>query len=297
LPGTRQLESDPSILTVDEDGTQLLKHARVYTLAEKFSVPGLKSLSQTKIHCINSTAKGEIAYARYVYANTEKGDTKIREPVAHFWATRSHTLRAEAEAEFRSLCLEYPQFGYDVLSTLLLPTHRLSRNGGPNGIANGVKHSARPRREAQARAKRENGAIHAERPEACSAQQQRIDSAWRPLAEAWRRMRGEGRAHWVSWGAWVTTLMYVKKKRKPVSNSEPVQNMLCYSARSQCSALRRTHHTTRLQPLAAWSMHATCKSSAPHMSDRQEISICVSFCVVHPRLSMLAPIPARHGVP
>lgn len=67
---------------------------------------------------MNSTAKGEIAYARYVYAHTHKDDTTIRAPVANFWATRSHTLRAEAEDEFRSMCLEFPQFGYDVLSGL-----------------------------------------------------------------------------------------------------------------------------------------------------------------------------------
>jgi hypothetical protein len=34
-------------------------------------------------------------------------------------ATRSHTLRAEAEDEFKALCLEFPQFGYDVLSELI----------------------------------------------------------------------------------------------------------------------------------------------------------------------------------
>ena len=121
MPGQRQLESDPSIPIVDEDGEQLLRHARVYTLAEKFQVPALKNLSQSKIHCVNSTAKGEIAYARYVYGFTPKDDVTIREPVAHFWATRSHTLRAEAEEEFRSLCLEYPEFGYDVLSTWPAP--------------------------------------------------------------------------------------------------------------------------------------------------------------------------------
>lgn len=66
---------------------------------------------------MNSTAKGEIAYARYVYANTQKDDTTIRAPVANFWATRSHTLRSEAEDEFRQMCLEFPQFGYDVLSS------------------------------------------------------------------------------------------------------------------------------------------------------------------------------------
>lgn len=101
---------------VDDTGVHLLKHARVYTLAEKFGVPDLKKLSSSKIHCIDSTAKGEIEYAKYVYAHTTNDDTKVRAPIASFWATRSHTLRAEAENEFKSLCLEFPQFGYDVLS-------------------------------------------------------------------------------------------------------------------------------------------------------------------------------------
>ncbi|GJD05300.1 BTB/POZ-like protein [Colletotrichum higginsianum] len=107
---------------------KLLKHARVYTLAEKFGVPGLRTLASSKIHCVNSTAKGEIAYARYVYAYTSKDDTTIRAPVASFWATRSHTLRSEAEEEFRSLCLEYPQFGYDVLTRVLDEKLKRERN-------------------------------------------------------------------------------------------------------------------------------------------------------------------------
>ena len=107
---------DPSLPKVDDSGVQLLKHARVYTIAEKFGVPFLKNLASSKIHCVNSTAKGEIAYARYVYEFTSGEDTTIRAPVANFWATRSHTLRSEAEEEFRRLCLEFPQFGYDVLS-------------------------------------------------------------------------------------------------------------------------------------------------------------------------------------
>lgn len=116
IPGSRDLESDPTMPDVDETGDQLLKHARVYTLAEMLQLPSLKSLASSKIHCVNSTAKGEIAYARYVYAHTQKDDQTIRAPVANFWATRSHTLRSEAETEFREMCLEYPQFGYDVLS-------------------------------------------------------------------------------------------------------------------------------------------------------------------------------------
>ncbi|CZR61461.1 uncharacterized protein PAC_11357 [Phialocephala subalpina] len=119
IPGSRDLERDPQTPAVDETGDQLLKHARVYTLGETLNLPALKSLASSKIHCVNSTAKGEIAYARYVYAHTHKDDTTIRAPVANFWATRSHTLRAEAEDEFRSMCLEFPRFGYDVLTRVL----------------------------------------------------------------------------------------------------------------------------------------------------------------------------------
>jgi len=113
------LESDPSVPAVDDTGAQLLKHARIYNLAEKLGLPDLKTLAHSKIHRINSTAVGEIAYARYVYGNTPKDDITIRKPVAAFWATRSHVLRHEAEAEFRAMCLEYPQFGFDVLSLVL----------------------------------------------------------------------------------------------------------------------------------------------------------------------------------
>lgn len=113
------LEQDPSVPMVDETGAQLLKHARIYNLAEKLGLPDLKTLAHSKIHRINSTAVGEIAYARYVYGNMPRDDTTIRRPVAAFWATRSHVLRHEAEAEFRAMCLEFPQFGFDVLSLVL----------------------------------------------------------------------------------------------------------------------------------------------------------------------------------
>ncbi|RSL54575.1 hypothetical protein CEP51_014695 [Fusarium floridanum] len=128
LPGQRVLESNPSIPSVDNSGDQLLKHARIYTLAEKFGVSGLKTLASSKIHCVNSTAKGEIAYARYVYAYTSTDDTTVRAPIASFWATRSHTLRSEAEDEFKALCLEYPQFGYDVLTRVLDDKLKRERN-------------------------------------------------------------------------------------------------------------------------------------------------------------------------
>ncbi|KND86987.1 hypothetical protein TOPH_08371 [Tolypocladium ophioglossoides CBS 100239] len=128
IPGQRVLESDPSLPAVDDSGSHLLKHARLYTLAEKFGMSTLKSLASSKIHCVNSTAKGEIVYARYVYSHTRNEDTTVRAPIASFWATRSHTLRSEAEAEFKALCLEHPQFGYDVLSRVLDDKLRRERN-------------------------------------------------------------------------------------------------------------------------------------------------------------------------
>ncbi|RSL94510.1 hypothetical protein CEP52_012584 [Fusarium oligoseptatum] len=48
LPGQRVLESDPSIPSVDNSGDQLLKHARIYTLAEKFGVSGLGRQAQER---------------------------------------------------------------------------------------------------------------------------------------------------------------------------------------------------------------------------------------------------------
>ena len=96
--GEEYLEKDETIIPVadssgaadiDEDGGHLLKHAKVYTLAEKLGMPELKHLAHAKIHRINSTAKGELAYARFVYANTPREDTTIRNPIASFWAHRS----------------------------------------------------------------------------------------------------------------------------------------------------------------------------------------------------------------
>lgn len=110
---------DADAAVVDDSGEQLLRHARVYTLAEKLGIPALKYLAHSKIHKIGSTSHGEIVYARYVYTHTPPGDITIRKPVAAFWAAKSHTLRHEAEGEFKKLCLEVPEFCFDVLSLVL----------------------------------------------------------------------------------------------------------------------------------------------------------------------------------
>jgi hypothetical protein len=113
------LEPDPSTPSPDNTGAALLRHAKIYNLAEKFGLPALKSLAHAKIHRTSSTAKGEIAYARYVYSSTSADDTTLRKPIAAFWATRSHVLRHEAESEFRKMCLEFPSFAFDVLTLIL----------------------------------------------------------------------------------------------------------------------------------------------------------------------------------
>ena len=104
---------------MDSTGAQLLKHAKVYTLAEKLGMPALRTLSHSKIHLVNSNAVAELAYARYVYSHTAREDVTIRKPVASFWGQRSHVLRHETEGSFRQMCLEYPEFGFDVLSFVL----------------------------------------------------------------------------------------------------------------------------------------------------------------------------------
>ncbi|KAF2455160.1 hypothetical protein BDY21DRAFT_387236 [Lineolata rhizophorae] len=125
----KELERDPTIPEADDSGCALLRHARVYTLADKFGMPQLKSLAHSKIHRTESTARGEIAYARYVYKEMSKEDITIRRPVAAFWATRSHVLRHQAEDDFRAMCLEFPQFGFDVLSLVL--DQREKRSAAP----------------------------------------------------------------------------------------------------------------------------------------------------------------------
>jgi len=119
LSGSQSMEYDPTIPQPDEEGVALLRHGRIYTLAQRFGLPQLASLAHKKIHLTQSTAKGEITYARFVYKETSPDDVAIRRPVAQFWATRSHVLRHEADHEFKKMCLEFPQFGYDVLSLVL----------------------------------------------------------------------------------------------------------------------------------------------------------------------------------
>ena len=119
MSGKHATEYDPTVPSPDNDGIALLRHARVYTLAQRFGIPALSALAHKKIHLTQSTAKGEIAYARFVYKETSPKDENIRKPVANFWATRSHVLRHEAEQEFKRMCLEFPQFGFDVLNLVL----------------------------------------------------------------------------------------------------------------------------------------------------------------------------------
>lgn len=127
-----------------DDGVQLLKHARVYMLAEKLGVAELAALSLSKVHLVQSTARGEIEYARYVYGNTPKADERIRRPIAAFWGARSHVLRHEAETDFKKLCIEFPEFAFDVLTQVLDSKERK----GEKSREDEVKQSGRKRQRA-----------------------------------------------------------------------------------------------------------------------------------------------------
>ncbi|GAB1199811.1 hypothetical protein APSETT444_009170 [Aspergillus pseudonomiae] len=136
-------DEDAAVGETDDSGEQLLKHARVYTLADKLGIPALKTLAHSKIHRVNSTSHGEIAYARYVYTHTPADDATIRKPVASFWALRSHVLRHEAEEEFRKLCLEVPEFCFDVFSMVL--DHKEKRAQDKAESESAIKGSGRKR--------------------------------------------------------------------------------------------------------------------------------------------------------
>jgi hypothetical protein len=97
----------------------MLRHARIYTLAEKLGLPNLKSLAHGKIHKIKGSPGAELAYARFVYTHTPAEDTAIRRPVAAHWANQSHVLRHEVGDDFKKLCIEVPQFAFDVLTIIL----------------------------------------------------------------------------------------------------------------------------------------------------------------------------------
>ncbi|CAN9103368.1 unnamed protein product [Alternaria alternata] len=129
------LEKDPRQPSTDNEGLGLLVHARIYTLADRLQLPELKSLAHSKIHRTASTAKGELAYARYVYKESNPEDATIRKPVAAFWATRSYSLRHDAEPEFKAMCLEFPQFSYDVLQLVL--DQQEKKRGGDDGPSRG----------------------------------------------------------------------------------------------------------------------------------------------------------------
>ncbi|PSK34048.1 hypothetical protein B9Z65_8374 [Elsinoe australis] len=137
LTSSQSLEADSTVPKPDTSGIALLRHARVYTLAKSLNLPGLATLAHRKIHLVESTARGEIAYARYVYGHTTEEEKDIRKPVAQFWATRSHVLRHEAEKEFREMCLRFPQFGFDVLSMVLDAQER--RTGKSESVGTGRK--------------------------------------------------------------------------------------------------------------------------------------------------------------
>ncbi|KAJ6180299.1 hypothetical protein N7519_010760 [Penicillium mononematosum] len=115
----------------DKSGDELLRHARIYTLAEKLGLPNLQRIAHAKIHKVQSSPNAELSYARYVYTHTPAADTTIRKPVANYWANQSHVLRQEVGDDFKKLCIEVPEFSFDVLTIIL---DRKLKNGSVDEI-------------------------------------------------------------------------------------------------------------------------------------------------------------------
>ncbi|KAI3094643.1 hypothetical protein CBS147333_9941 [Penicillium roqueforti] len=129
----------PGETVEDKSGDELLRHARIYTLAEKLGLPKLQRIAHGKIHNVQSSPDAELSYARYVYTHTPATDTTIRKPVATYWASQSHLLRQEVGDNFKKLCIEVPEFSFDVLTIIL--DRKLK-----NGSVDEIKGSARKRR-------------------------------------------------------------------------------------------------------------------------------------------------------
>ncbi|KAJ5617483.1 hypothetical protein N7537_002597 [Penicillium hordei] len=129
----------PGETAEDKGGDELLHHARIYTLAEKLGLPTLQRIAHGKIHKVQSSPNAELSYARYVYTHTPTADTTIRKPVATYWANQSHVLRQRVGDDFKKLCIEVPEFSFDVLTIIL--DRKLK-----NGSVDEVKGSARKRR-------------------------------------------------------------------------------------------------------------------------------------------------------
>ncbi|KAJ5824428.1 hypothetical protein N7447_006768 [Penicillium robsamsonii] len=129
----------PAETTEDTSGDELLRHARIYTLAEKLGLSNLQRIAHAKIHKVKSSPHAELSYARYVYTHTLTTDTTIRKPVATYWANQSHVLRQEVGDDFKKLCIEVPEFSFDVLTIIL--DRKLK-----SGSADEIKGSARKHR-------------------------------------------------------------------------------------------------------------------------------------------------------
>ncbi|KAJ5791381.1 uncharacterized protein N7518_008392 [Penicillium psychrosexuale] len=129
----------PGETVEDKSGDELLRHARIYTLAEKLGLPNLQRIAHGKIHKVQSSPDAELSYARYVYTHTPATDTTIRKPVATYWANQSHLLRQEVGNNFKKLCIEVPEFSFDVLTIIL--DRKLK-----NGSVDEIKGSAHKRR-------------------------------------------------------------------------------------------------------------------------------------------------------
>ncbi|KAJ5547016.1 hypothetical protein N7494_004601 [Penicillium frequentans] len=117
------------------------QYTRDYTVTQSEEPPNETEDSGEQLlsHALNGTPGGELAYARYVYTHTQPDDTTIRRPVASYWASRGHILRHDLEGQFKKLCIEVPEFAFDVLTIVM------DRNEKNTEVDSSIRGSARKR--------------------------------------------------------------------------------------------------------------------------------------------------------
>lgn len=97
-------EKDPRLSATDDTGLGLLVHARMYTLANRLGLSELKSLAHSKIHRTASTAKGELAYARFVYKKSNPRTRRSGSQSRHF-GLRAASVCATMRSQSSRACV------------------------------------------------------------------------------------------------------------------------------------------------------------------------------------------------
>jgi hypothetical protein len=102
-------------ITVEGDASQLLIHVKMYEMADKYDVIGLKALSREKFHwaCIKFWDRAEFAEAAYhAYTSTPDDDKGLRSIIC---TVLSNHMSLLLKAEVKGLVTEFNGLAFNLL--------------------------------------------------------------------------------------------------------------------------------------------------------------------------------------